>query len=127
MTTKPIAAPAPPEESGPQHEFVVNMSERVEQAHKALKQHNLKVWQSDPEEPLLFAPGYMMWLENKRRQRGDSSKLQQKFAKPYQVIEAYDNHTYKIKRQRQISVQTDVSLTLHYLCPAKPGIAPTNF
>ena len=43
----------PPEESSPQHEFVLEMRERSEQAHEALRQQQLKVRQDDQEEPLL--------------------------------------------------------------------------
>ena len=33
----------PPNESSPQHEFVIEMKERLEQAHEALRQEQLKV------------------------------------------------------------------------------------
>ena len=68
----------PPNESSSQHEVVIEMRERLEQAHKALRQEQLKVRQDDQEEPLLFAPGDMVWLQNRRRRKGENSKLQQK-------------------------------------------------
>ena len=51
-------------ESNSQHGIVIEIKERLERAHKALKQEQLKVRQDDQEKPLLFAPGDMMWLQN---------------------------------------------------------------
>ena len=39
-------------------------------------------------------------------------------------MEAYDNHTYKIDRQGQGSVQNEVGLKLYCSCAAEPGRAP---
>ena len=116
----------PPEEFSPQHEFVVQMRERLEQAHEALRQQQLEIRQDDQEEPPLFAPGDMVWLQNKRRKRGDNSKLQQKFVGPYQVLEAYSNHTYKIERQGQASIQNESRLKFYYPCTEESGKAPTS-
>ena len=116
----------PPEEASPRHEFVIEMKDRLEQAHEALRQLQIKTRQDDQEEPLLFAPGDMVWLHNRRRKKGDSHKLQPKFVGPYHVLEAYDNHTYKIERQGQSSVQNEVRLKLYHPCAAEPGRAPVN-
>ena len=35
----------PPEEANPQHDFVVDMKERLEQAHEALRQQQLEIRQ----------------------------------------------------------------------------------
>ena len=93
-------------ESSPQHEFVIKMKERLKQAHEALRQEQLKVRQDEQEEPLLFAPGDMVWLQNRRRRKGENSKLQQKFIGPCQVMEAYSNHTYLIERQGRTRYKT---------------------
>ena len=113
-----------PEESSPRHEFVDEIRDRLGQAHRALKQLQLKIWQDDQEEPLLFAPRDMVWLQNKRRKKGDINKLQQKFVGLYHVIETYDNHTYKIEQQGPSSVQNEVRLKLYHSCAAEPGRAP---
>ena len=102
------------------------MKERLEQAHEALRQQQLEIRQEDQDEPLLFAVGDMVWLQNRRRRRGDSNKLQPKFVGPYQVLEAYENHTYLIDRQGQDSVQNEVRLKLHHPCTAELGKAPTS-
>lgn len=47
-------------------EFVVNIKERLEQAHKALKQQWLKIKQDDQEKPILFAPDDLVWLQNRK-------------------------------------------------------------
>ena len=116
----------PPEEANPQHDFVVDMKERLEQAHEALRQQQLEIRQEDQDEPLLFAVGDMVWLQNRRRRRGDSNKLQPKFVGPYQVLEAYENHTYLIDRQGQDSVQNEVRLKLHHPCSTELGKAPAS-
>ena len=103
----------PPNESSPQHEFVIEMKERLEQANKTLRQEQLKVRQDGHEKLPLFAPEDMVWLQSKRS-KGENSKLQQKFIGPYQVMEAYSNHTYLIERQGQNSVQNEVRLKLYH-------------
>ena len=45
---------------------------------------------------------------------------------PYQVLEAYGNHTYMIDRQGQDSVQNEVRLKLHHPCMAELGKAPAS-
>ena len=72
----------------------------------------------------MFVLGDMVWLQNKRKRRGDSNRLQQKFVGSYQILEAYENHTYKIERQGQSLIQNEVWLKLHYPCTAEPGKAP---
>ena len=116
----------PPEESRPRHEFVVEIKDRLEQAHEALRQHQLKIRQDDQEEPLLFAVGDLVWLQNRRRRKGENPKLQQKFVGPYEVVEAYDNHTYKIDKQGQTSVQSETRLKLYRPCEAESGRAPAS-
>ena len=104
----------------------VTKQERLEQANEALRQQQLQIQQDDQEKPLLPAPVDMVWIQKKRRKSGDSNKLQLKFVEPYQVIEADKNHTYKIERQEQSSVQNEVRLKLYYPCAAEPGKALTN-
>ena len=64
----------PPEKSSLRHEFVVEMKDRLEQAHETLRQQQLKVRQDD-QEPLLLAQGDRVWLQNRRRKKGESNKL----------------------------------------------------
>jgi len=45
-----------------------------------------------------------------RRKRGESAKLQPKFVGPYCIIEVLANHTYRMERSGQISVQSEKRL-----------------
>ena len=81
------------------------MRVRLKHADEVLRQQ-LEIKQDHHEEPPLFAPGNIVWLQNKRK-KWEDNKLQQKFAEPYQVLEAYSNHTYKIERQGQAQFKTN--------------------
>ena len=63
----------------------------------------------------------MVWLQNRRRKKGDSDKLQPKFVGPYHVLEANDNHTYRIEQQEQSSVQNEARIKLYHSCAAESG------
>ena len=115
----------PPTDFSPQHEFVVDINERLKQAHEALRQQQLEIRQEDQEKPPLFATEDLVWLENRRRRKGDNSKLQPKFVGPYKVVKVFDNHTYLIDRQGQDSVQNECRLKLYHPCPEEAGKAPT--
>ena len=59
----------PPEESRPRNEFVVEIKDKLEQAHETLRQHQLRIRQGDQEESLLFATGVVTEpKETKRRE-----------------------------------------------------------
>jgi len=47
---------------------------------------------------------------NYRRRRRQAAKLQPKFVGPYVVVEAMPNHTYKIERSGQVSIQNEARL-----------------
>ena len=64
------------------------------EAHQLLRNQQLAIRSEDSEEPLLFAAGDRVWMENKRRRPGINPKLQSRFLGPYEVLAAYDNHTY---------------------------------
>ena len=63
--------PPLPAEITPQHKYCKELVERLEVTHEVLREQQRAVWQEDQEEPLLFSPGDMVWLENKRR-RGEN-------------------------------------------------------
>ena len=58
---------APPTELTTRHQYVLETKERLESVHSTLQEKQIKVRQEDEEEPPLFTPGDMVWLENKRR------------------------------------------------------------
>ena len=57
----------PLDKFGPQHEFVIHMRVRLEHADEVLRQQQLEIKQDHHEEPPLFAPGNIVWLQNKRK------------------------------------------------------------
>ena len=88
----------------PQNEYCQELLDRLEVAHAALREQQRVIRQEDQEEPLLFSPGDMVWLENRRRRKGENPKLQAKFQGPYTVIRSWSNHTYQIERSGQTSI-----------------------
>ena len=114
----------PPVDLQQQHPYLIKLQERLEEAHQILRERQFAIRQGDSEEPLLFAPQDLVLLENKRRRKGDNPKLQSKFVGPYLVIRAFPNHTYKIRRQGQDSVQSEGRLKRYRPCQETNGQAP---
>ena len=56
----------------PQNEYCQELLDRLEVAHAALREQQRVIRQEDQEEPLLFSPGDMVWLENRRRRKGEN-------------------------------------------------------
>ena len=79
---------SPPAEMSTRHQYVLDTKERLESVHSTLQGKQVLVRQEDSDEPPLFAPGDMVWMENKRRRKGENPKLQPKFVGPYHVLEA---------------------------------------
>ena len=96
---------SPPTEPATRHQYVLDMKERLEVAHSTLQERQIQVRQDDGEEPPLFAPEDLVWLENKRRRKGENPKLQPKFVDPYRIIKVCGKHTYKVERLGQTSIQ----------------------
>ena len=63
---------------------------------------------------------------NKRRRKGQNPKLQPKFVGPYEVIDCYPSHTYKVERHNQISIQSESRLKHYTPCKTPTGQAPTR-
>jgi len=61
---------------------------------------------------------------NYRRRRGQAAKLQPKFVGPYVVVEAMSNHTYKIERSGQVSIQNEACLKPYWASPDAVEEAP---
>ena len=70
--------------------------------------------------------GNLVWLENKRRRKGENPKLQPKFVGPYEVLAAWGSHTYRIERQGQQSVQHESRLKPYRACNEPSGRAPAT-
>jgi len=50
-----------------------------------------------------------------RRRRGQVAKLQPKFVGPYCVIEVMPNHTYKVERSGQVSIQNEARVKPYWV------------
>ena len=109
----------------PQNDYCKELVEWLETAHATLREQQRAVRHEDQEEPL-FSPGDMVWLENRRRRKGENPKLQAKFQKPYTVVKSWANHTYQIERQGQKSVQNECWLKAFRPCPEEVGRAPVT-
>jgi len=90
----------------PVHEYVGKLIKTMEEAHDALRK---KQWQTRTEyfeEPPLYQVGDWVWMVSYCRRRGLSAKIQPRFIEPHCVIEVLPNHTYRVERSEQVSVQS---------------------
>jgi len=106
------------------HEYVGKWVESMRKAHDALREKQWTVRTEDSEEPPLYREGDWMWMVSYCRRRGQSAKLQPKFVGPYCVVEVLPNHTYRVERSGQISVQNEQRLKPYYGSPEAAGQAP---
>ena len=111
----------PPQELSARHQYVQDVRQRLEEAHSLLREQQVQIRQEDDEEPPLFVVGDLVWLENRRRRKGENPKLQPKFVGPYEVLAAWGNHTYKVERQGQESVQHESRLKPYRACTEPLG------
>ena len=89
-----------------------------------LRHQQIDIRQEDSEEPPLFQSGDLVLMQNIRRWKGEAPKLQPKFVGPYEVVEAFKNHTYLLERLGQTTVQNECRLKLYRPCTEKAGQAP---
>ena len=113
-------------EETPHQEYAQELQERLTRAHELLRETQREIRTSDDEEPPLFGVGDLVWLENKRRRKGENPKLQPKFVGPFEVLETRANHTYVIERQGQQSVQNERRLKLYRPCEEQMGQGPAR-
>jgi len=100
--------------------------EQMQVAHGILREKQWQVRQEDSSEPPLYQVGDWVWIVNYRRRRGQTAKLQPKFVGPYAVVEVMPNHTYKLERSGQVSVQNKARLKPYWASPGAAGEAPTR-
>jgi len=91
-----------------------------------LREKQWQVRQEDADEPPLYQAGDWVWMVNYRRHRGQAAKLQPKFVGPYVVVEAMPNHTYKLERSGQVSVQNEARLKPYWASSGAAGEAPPH-
>jgi len=115
-----------PEQDYSVHEYASELVERMKVAHEMLREKQWQVQREDSEEPPLYQIGDWVWMVNYRRRRGQAAKLQPKFVGPYAVVEVMPNHTYKIERSGQVSIQNEVCLKPYWASPDAVGEAPPS-
>jgi len=108
----------------PVHEYVGKLVECKRKAHDALREKQWAVRTEDSEEPPLYREGDWVWMISYRRRRGQSAKLQPKLVGPYCIVEVLANHTYRVERSGQISVQNEQRLKPYCGSPEASGQAP---
>jgi len=94
------------------HDYVDELVKRMRTAHKVLREQQWQVRSGDSDDPPtpLYKVGDWVWMTSHRRRCGQAAKLQPKFVGPYCVIDVMSNHTYKVERSGQVSVQNEARL-----------------
>jgi len=113
-----------PEQDYSVHDYASELVERMKVAHEMLREKQWQVRKEDSEEPPLYQVGDWVWMVNYRRCRGQAAKLQSKFVGPYAVVEVMPNHTYKLERSGQVSIQNETRLKPYWASLDAVGKAP---
>jgi len=64
----------------------------------------------DSEEPPLYPVGDWVWVVNYRRRQRQAARSQPQLVGPYAVVKVMPNHTYKLERSGQVSIQNEARL-----------------
>jgi len=113
-----------PEQDSSVHEYASELVEQMKVAHEIMREKQWQVRNEDFEELPLYQVGDWVWMVNYRRRRGQAAKLQPKFVGPYAVVQVMPNHTYKLERSGQVSIQNETHLKPYWASPDAAGEAP---
>jgi len=113
-----------PEQNNSVHEYASELVERMRVAHEMLREKQWQVRCEDSEEPPLYQTGDWVWMVNYHRRHEQAAKLQPRFVRPYVVVEAMPDHTYKIERSGQVFIQNEARLKPCWASPDAVGEAP---
>ncbi|XP_067947231.1 uncharacterized protein [Watersipora subatra] len=105
-------------------QYALELLERLQEAHDKLRQQQLEIQTDDSDEPPLYEVGDLVSMTRKRKKRGQSEKLCPKFVGPFRITEVRPNHTYKLKRNGQESIQNEGRLKPFVECVEEGGQAP---
>ena len=114
----------PPCPSNYEQTYVQTQQKVLQDAHQLLRDQQKIIRHQDSEEPNIFVPGDLVLMTNKRRRKGENPKLQARFVGPFVIKQAFNNHTYQIERQGQVTVQNESRLKPYRECHTKEGQAP---
>jgi len=113
-----------PEQDCSVREYASELVKRMKAAHDMLREKQWQVRQKDSEESPLYHVEDWVWMVNHRRRCGEVAKLQPEFMGPYVVVEMMPNHTYKIERSGQVSIQNEACLKPYWASPDAVGETP---
>jgi len=113
-----------PEQDYSIHEYAGELVEQMEFAHEIPREKQWEVRKEESEEPPLYQVRDWVWMVNYRRRRGQAAKLQPKVVGRYAVVEVMPNHTYKLERSGQVSIQNEARLKPYWASPGAAGVAP---
>ena len=113
----------PQEELDSTNDYVIGLDQRLRTAHAVLRQQQLEIRDGDQDEYLMFTKGDLVLFSNKRRRKGVNPKLH--IIGPYEELECYPSHTYKIQQHNKVSVQSERRLKLYTASSHPAGLAPT--
>jgi len=113
-----------PEQEYSVQKYASKLVEQMKVAHEMLREKQWQVPTEDSEEPPLYQIGDWVWMVNYRRRRGQVAKLQPKFVGLYAVVEVMPNHTYKLERSGQASIQNEARLKPYWASPEAAEKAP---
>jgi len=105
------------------HDYMDELIKRMRTAHEVLREQQWQVRSGDSDDPPLYKVGDWVWMISHRQRCGQAAKLQPKFVGPYCVIEVMPNHTYRVERSGQVSVQNEARLKPYWVIPDAAGQA----
>jgi len=79
-------------------------------ANEVLREQQWQVRSGDSDDSRLYKMGDGVWMTSHCRRCGQAAKLQPMFVGLYCVIEVMPNHTYKVERYGQVSIQNEARL-----------------
>jgi len=106
------------------HDYVDELVKHMKMAHEVLRKQQWQVRSGDSDDPPLYKVGDWVGMTSHCRRRSQAAKLQPKFVGPYCMIEVMANHTYKVERSGQVSVQNEARLKPYWANPDAAGQAP---
>lgn len=99
-------------------EYAKKLENTLHKAYQAIRDAQIKVRDSDTEEPSIFRKGDMVWLQSKFFKPGKTHKLQAKYHGPYDILKALPYHSYVLSRKGKTTIQHEGRMKLYYQPPS---------
>jgi hypothetical protein len=108
----------------PREKYALDLQNSLAEAHDLVREKQIQIRDEDVSEPPLYKVGDLVLLLNKRCRRGQSKKLQPRYVGPYKVVEVWPNHTYRVQKNTQSTVENEARLKLYTSSADPVGQAP---